>query len=153
MADRLDVTIRNDLAEIGRLAKHVDAFMAAHGLADKLAFELNLCLDELITNIVSYGYQDEREHGIRLQLTVDGSGLTVLLEDDARAFNPLEAAVPDTEASVEQRNVGGLGVHFVKSLVDRMDYRREAGLNRLTLWRRLDGGGRTAKQGEHDGDP
>jgi len=129
-------TYRNDLAELARLATDVAAFGEQNGLDAELAHAFNLCLDELFTNIVSYGYTDELPHEIILELTATPGEVTAAIRDDGRPFDPLtEAPVPDLDAPVEERPIGGLGVHFVKTLMTRVAYRREDGWNMLEMTR------------------
>lgn len=133
---RLDVTIANDLGELQRLATLVDGFVERNNLPDKIAFNLNLCLDELITNIVSYGYDDDHHHDIHVRLRVEDGNLVTEIEDDARAYDPFaETPEPDLDADVEDRPVGGLGVFLVKEFMDRTDYRRDGDRNITTLWK------------------
>jgi anti-sigma regulatory factor (Ser/Thr protein kinase) len=99
----------------------------------------NLCLDELFTNIVSYGYPGGGEHTIELDLRADAVEAVAILRDDARAFDPLtQAPHPDLNAPIESRKIGGLGVYFVKVLMTRVSYRREGRHNVLEMARARD---------------
>jgi len=125
---------RNDLDELARLAADLEAFAEQHRLDVETAHIFNLCLDELFTNIVSYGYEDDRPHEIILEMNATPAEVTAILRDDARAFNPLtEAPAPDLDAPIADRQIGGLGVHFVKTLMTRVAYRREGAWNVLEL--------------------
>ena len=86
--DQMVVRIANDLPELERLAGIVDAFFARNGLPAKLAFSVNLALDELVTNTVSYGYDDAERHMIEVRIKHDGDILSIDLEDGAKAYNP-----------------------------------------------------------------
>ncbi len=131
-------TYRNDLSELAKLAADVDAFAEQHGLDMAIAQTFNLCLDELFTNIVSYGYEDRQSHEIYLDLEARPAEIIAALRDDARAFDPLtEAPVPDLDAPLEERKIGGLGVHFVKTLMSSVSYRRENGWNVIEMIRKL----------------
>jgi len=141
MADKLVVRLKNQLPEVARLAELVDRFGACNGLAEGLIYNVNLCLDELITNTISYGYDDHREHIIAVQVMLENCVLRTVLEDDARAFNPFDAEPPNLARSVEERAIGGLGVHFVRTLMDEVSYRRTSSGNRVELTKRLDTGG------------
>jgi serine/threonine-protein kinase RsbW/sigma-B regulation protein RsbU (phosphoserine phosphatase) len=132
----LNLTIHNDLAEISRIAPIIDAFCADNGLGDELAHAVNLSLDELLTNTISYGYEDAGRHEIQVDLSVASGGLTVRLRDDARAFDPTEAAEPDLDADIDERAVGGLGIHIVRAMMDDIRYSRIDGHNLLTLIKR-----------------
>ena len=136
----LALTLKNDPSEIARSAEAIEAYGESHGWPMKWIMNLNLSLDEVITNIVSYGYRDGEEHEIHITLTEEEGSLTVVLEDDGIAFDPLsEVPDPDLDAGVEERRIGGLGVHFVKSLMDEVAYERRDGCNRLTLIQRSPG--------------
>ncbi|HVU38529.1 MAG TPA: ATP-binding protein [Opitutales bacterium] len=130
-------TYRNDLSELAKIAADIENFAEANGLDAAAAQTFNLCLDELFTNIVSYGYAgDGRAHEISLDLEARPAEIVAVLRDDAKAFDPLtEAPAPDLDAPLEERRVGGLGVHFVKQLMTRVAYRRENGWNVLELAR------------------
>ncbi|MBP2230373.1 anti-sigma regulatory factor (Ser/Thr protein kinase) [Azospirillum agricola] len=137
MGDRLDLVLRNDLGELERLAAAVDDFAERNGLSPALAFALNLCLDELVTNTVSYGYGADGTDGrrsIRLRVECDEAEVRAELEDDAAAFDPFhEAPPPDLEGDIDERRVGGLGVFLVRQSMDRVAYRRAGDRNIVTL--------------------
>jgi len=132
----LSVTLVNDRSEIERLSRLVDAFGEAEGLQPDAIFSLNLALDEVVTNIIRYAHDDGRQHPIVVRLTLEPGVLTVEVEDDGRAFNPLEAPAPDLHASIEERPIGGLGIHLVRSVMSSVEYRREDGRNMLTMKKR-----------------
>ena len=130
----LTLTLKNDLSELIRCAEAIEAHGESQGWSMKWIMNVNLSLDELITNIISYGYRDDGEHEIHATLTEREGSLVVVLEDDGHEFDPFsEAPEPDLEAGVEERRIGGLGVHFVKSLMDEVAYERRDGCNRITL--------------------
>ena len=130
----LTLTLKNDLSELARCAEAIEAHGESRDWPMKWIMNVNLSLDELITNVVSYGYRDSGEHEIRATLTEREGSLVVVLEDDGREFDPFsEVPEPDLEAGVEERGIGGLGVHFVKSLMDEVAYERRDGCNRVTL--------------------
>jgi serine/threonine-protein kinase RsbW len=129
----VSVELRNELSEIQRLNQIVDEFAAQHDLASELVFRLHLVLEEILTNVISYGYEDALEHQIRVRLSWRAPSIEIEIEDDGRAFNPLEAPEPEMAKPLVERRVGGLGIHLVRNMVDDLDYRREAGENRLVL--------------------
>jgi len=132
----LDVTIGNDLDELGRLAGIVDEFVERNALPERIAFNLNLCLDELITNIVSYGYDNDQHHEIHIALTLEDGALRCRITDDAKEYDPfVEAPEPDLDLDVDDRPIGGLGVFLVKEFMDRTEYRRDGDRNVITLWK------------------
>jgi len=131
----LEVVIVNERSELERLAVQAEKFIAAHQIPEKLGFSLNLSLDELITNIISYGYDDTARHEIRITFSVEDGFLVTEIVDDAKAYNPFtEAPEPDLDAEVVDRPIGGLGVFLVKEFMDRVSYAREDGRNIVKLW-------------------
>lgn len=139
----LSVTLTNRLTELERLSRIVERFVEDHRLPRGLVYPINLALDEILTNIITYAYADQDEHRITLRLSLDGDVLTAELEDDGRPFNPLDAPEPIMEGTVEERPVGGLGIHLVRTMMDHLEYRRERDRNRLVLKKtvRPDAGG------------
>lgn len=138
MSGSATITLRNDLAELGRLSAAVEEFGDRVGLSTKVVFTLNLVLDELVTNVVSYGYGDDPgEHQLSVGLSVGDGKVTAVLEDDGLPFDPLSKSLPDLDSPLDQRGVGGLGVHFVRTMMDRVDYQRVGDHNRLTLVKTL----------------
>lgn len=134
----MEIRLRNDLSEIARATEALHASAEAQGLDEAERFQLDLCLDELLSNIIAYAYNDAGQHEIRLTVTREDGMLCLVLEDEGIAFNPLEqAAAPDLEADLSSRAVGGLGLHLVRSFMDSMHYRRTQGGNRLELQKRL----------------
>jgi serine/threonine-protein kinase RsbW len=134
----MSVTLVNDQSEVERLSRLVEAFGEAEGLQPESIFSVNLALDEVVTNIIRYAHDDDRrEHPIVVRLALEHGVLTAQVEDDGRAFNPLEAAVPDIDASIEERPIGGLGIHLVRSVMSSVEYRREVGRNVLTMKKNL----------------
>jgi serine/threonine-protein kinase RsbW len=92
-----------------------------------------LALEEILANIISYGYADDREHEITVSLDAQPGEVRVDVEDDGRPFNPLESPEPYTGDSLEDRPVGGLGIHLVRALMDGLEYRRQGDRNLLTM--------------------
>ncbi|MBM3546286.1 MAG: ATP-binding protein [Alphaproteobacteria bacterium] len=137
MASRFEISLKNDLPEIHRLAEAVDAFFSDQGLPDGLSYKFNLAFDEIITNIVSYGYDDAEEHKIEVRIALKDGLVEAEVVDDARAFDPLsEAKEPDVTAELEDRPIGGLGIFFVKEMMDEVRYKRENGYNHLYFCKR-----------------
>jgi len=137
----LEVTLRNDLTEIQPLAEAVEQFGEAHNWPMKLVLDLNLALEELIANTISYGYDDAGEHQISVALRIVGDTVVVDIEDDAKPFDPLSAPKPDIRSALEERAIGGLGVQIVKTLMTRVSYSYADGRNHVRLEKALPAGG------------
>ena len=127
------ILLANERAEIQRLGELCERFGADERLSDEEVMSINLVLDELVTNIIDYGFEDARRHEIRVTMGVEGRTLTIEIEDDARAFDPLAAPPPDLTLPLEDRPVGGLGIHIVRTVMDAVEYQRRDGHNILTM--------------------
>jgi len=133
MAASVSFALANRMEEIPRLIEHLEAFGAQAGLGDDVVFRITVTLDEVVTNIVRYAFDDDRPHEIVLHLTEDGGLVTAVVQDDGRAFDPRTVPPADIQAPVELRPIGGLGVHLVRSMTRSLDYRREGLRNVLTM--------------------
>ena len=111
-----EFSLLSRLSEIERLADGVSA-----ALPDRpdLAFAANLCLEELITNIITHGLNGAPDHIIQVRISLSDEWLEIVLKDDAPPFDPFkEVPEPDFDIALEDRPIGGLGVHLVKTLMD-----------------------------------
>lgn len=127
------ITLKNDLSELSPLAIAVEAFGEEAELSMKAQFNLNLALDELVTNIIHYAYDDENLHQIEITLRYDDFLLSVSVLDDGKAFNPCQADSPELTTALEQREIGGLGIHLVRTLMGKVNYHRVNEQNHLYL--------------------
>lgn len=134
---RCEILIRNHRDEFPRVVEAVDRFAAEHKLSGDVVRDLQVALDEILTNIVAYGYTGDADHEIRIRLRVIDNVLEATIEDDGVPFNPLERKTPNVSAPLDERRVGGLGIHFVKNLMNEIVYDRVNGRNRLVLKRNL----------------
>jgi sigma-B regulation protein RsbU (phosphoserine phosphatase) len=135
--EHVEMKLHNKLSALASANQTLTQFGGRHGLSDNVLHDLNLALGEILTNIISYGYTDSREHEIMVRLSVEPGEMRIDVEDDGQPFNPLEAPEPDTTKPLEDRAVGGLGVHLVRKLTDGLEYRRHEGKNILVMKKRL----------------
>lgn len=129
--------LTNSLAELPRLIAWLKAHGASCGLPPALVSSLDLALEEWVVNVISYAYEDKASHTIELRLRRDADEVRVTVEDDGRPFDPTLHAEADTSLAPEHRQIGGLGIHFIRKTMDRFDYRRENGRNIVTLAKKL----------------
>jgi anti-sigma regulatory factor (Ser/Thr protein kinase) len=127
------VRIENDLSEIAKVDEKLDDFAEQFGVPPAIAATFHIIFDDLLNNVISYGYNDEQRHFIDISLKLTASGLTVSIADDGVPFNPLAETAPDTTLSIEDRPIGGMGIHLVINMVDDISYQRTADKNVLTL--------------------
>ena len=137
MTRQLELTLPNQRSGVTRLQDQLEAFAQQQGLAARALHDVQLALEEHLTNILSYGYDDKQEHLIRVSLELNLAELRVEVEDDGHPFNPLERLAPDTSKPIEERPIGGLGIHMMRKALDGMEYRRREGKNILVMIKRL----------------
>jgi len=132
----VEIVLTSDLSELGRLAEAVADFGRRHALPEPAMAHMALALDELVTNSIVYGYRGGAGT-VRVRLDLAGEWLDAEVVDEAPPFDPFTAPPPDLEASLEERQIGGLGVHLVRTLLDRVDYVRDGAHNRVQLSKRV----------------
>jgi serine/threonine-protein kinase RsbW len=130
--------LRADLSELVRLTDVLEEYGQREQLPMGVVASLNVCLDELITNVIKHGYEANGLTGpIELELgVVDGCAVAVT-SDRAIPYDPLQRSEPDTTLSIEQRSIGGLGIHLVKEMMDEVAYEYVDGWNRFTIKKRI----------------
>lgn len=132
MAERL-IEFKPEIEDLARLEGELEAFGEEAGFEAKLIWQLNLVLEELLTNTLSYGCAGNTDCWLKVALHREGGILTVILTDNAIAFDPTASEEVDTAAGLDDRGIGGLGIHIVTSLVDELAYKRIGDINQLTL--------------------
>jgi len=137
MEDQLTLRVKNAFSEIPAANEAASRWLADRNAPPAADYLANLAIEELITNCVKYGYDDANEHIIEIVLKLSPGELTLTVTDDGHAFNPLDLPEPDTNLLIEERVIGGLGIHLLKKMSDRMEYARNDGQNRLTLHKTL----------------
>jgi sigma-B regulation protein RsbU (phosphoserine phosphatase) len=127
------VTLPNDISELQSAMDTLEAAMSQSSIPELVINRSKVILDEILSNIILYAYDDEQEHTIEIRLSLDSNGIRVTIKDDGIPFNPLGRAAPDTTAPMEERELGGLGIHLVKKLADEVVYQRHINSNVLTI--------------------
>ncbi len=112
-------------------------FAERAGLAEDSRFALEVCLEEMVTNVIKYAHDDGGIHSVSIRLSRSGENLTIVIEDDGSAFDPTQSPEVDLTLSLEDRPIGGLGLHMVKKMMDSLVYERVDAKNRLTMQRDL----------------
>jgi sigma-B regulation protein RsbU (phosphoserine phosphatase) len=133
----LEMAVQNRLPEIERFRKSFNTFSEQHDIPTSVRRKMNVVFDELLNNIITYAYRDEDEHNIEIRVESSGDRLTVSITDDGIPFNPFGVETPDTKLSLEERKIGGLGVHLVRKVMDKAIYQRRVDKNVVTLVKEL----------------
>lgn len=135
--ERITLSLKNKPAELTALAERVEQFASKYGWESQVVFDIQLALEEVLVNVISYAFDDNGSHNIQLDFTISDSDVGIQVVDDGKPFNPLEAADPDLDKPVEERPIGGLGIYLVKKVMDSLEYRREQNKNILTFRKKL----------------
>jgi anti-sigma regulatory factor (Ser/Thr protein kinase) len=127
------ITMPNDPDEVNNLLKVVNVFLEPRHFSANMITAINLVIEESIINTIQHGYDDEQEHFITLQVTLNPDEVVLRFEDDAREFNPLATPrVENSEAFLDSAK--GLGIHLVRNMMNAMAYSRENDKNILEIW-------------------
>lgn len=137
MAD-FQLVIKNELANIDLVNDRFTAFAHGKKIPKKVVGAVCMAFDDLLTNIISYAYQDNEQHDICIQLFLKKNSIVIVIVDDGLPFDPFQGDAPETQLSIEERDVGGLGIHLVKEIMDDVSYQRKINQNVVTLTKNFD---------------
>lgn len=144
---RLTLRMDGDLESLSSAARDLESFMEKSGAPQRDRYVVSLAFEELATNVVKYGFDEGSEpQPVDISLEAGPEALTLTLTDSGREFNPLESEEPELDAPVEDREVGGLGLHLVRRMADSLSYKRENDRNILTVSVKRKPGGEEATQ-------
>lgn len=136
MSNKFSIQVGGHGDQWDRIASQVEKFGEANEWPPDIVFTIRLILEELILNAVDYGTEDQSTE-VQLDLLSEADAIRIELKDNGKAYNPLEEApTPDFGSDVEDRPIGGLGVHLVKQLSDELEYQHLDGFNKLTIVKR-----------------
>ena len=129
--------IENQIGELSTLAEQIDDLAAQWDLAHAMAMNINLVVEEAVSNIIFYAYNNNYQHKIKISISLENKMLTIKITDDGIPFNPLEQQQPDINLPAEERPVGGLGIFLISHMMDELNYIRKGNQNILTLYKSL----------------
>lgn len=127
------LTVKNRIEDLLRVNSIFESFATQHDIGGKLRYHLLVSIEEILTNIIKYGFDEQGVHPIHITFRNDSGAIEMEFEDRGREFNPLEVGEPDIDTPIEDRQLGGLGIHLVKNMVDVAQYRRVGDRNILLL--------------------
>ena len=132
MKDRFELKIEGKLENLAIIGDFITNAMSEFGLDDQKIFGVQLAVDEACTNIIKYGYTEEVGM-IDIICLRRGGDIMVVIKDEGKQFDPTTVQPPDLNASLEEREAGGLGIYFMKTFVDEIKYEFKEGKNVLTM--------------------
>jgi anti-sigma regulatory factor (Ser/Thr protein kinase) len=133
MPKEFRLRMRNSFSDLIELMRSANEFLETHALPPRIMYKANLALEEILTNIVKYAFNDPDDHEIAVLLIVSAQELVMEIVDDGLEFDPLSLPAPEAKNSVLDVEIGGLGVHLVREMMDSISYRRAESKNVLTI--------------------
>ena len=130
---RKEMSIKNRVEELERVARFIDEIGEELSLDMELQMNLNLVMEEMVSNIIFYAYPEGVEATIELLAECDGKELTLILSDQGRAFDPTLKENFDMDVNPAERELGGMGIFIVKNIMNQVTYQRLEGRNLLTM--------------------
>ena len=137
VGESLTIEVRNSPDAIAPASARAEAWLQPYQPSPQVESLVFLAFDELVTNCIKYAYDDTHDHTIVFVLAFDDHNLNIDVIDDGRPFDPLSAPEPDLSLQLEDRPVGGLGIHLLRKLADNIVYQRRDGSNRLRITKRI----------------
>jgi len=125
--------IENQIEELSSLAVKIEKLAEEWELSQELAMKINLVIEEAVSNIIFYAFNDKKKHVIKISISVEKGKLEITFRDDGIPFNPLDQKKPDINLPAEERPVGGLGIFLISQMMDEMHYSRDKNQNILIL--------------------
>jgi serine/threonine-protein kinase RsbW len=133
----ITIRIRAEIGEIERLNRLVRHFGELHEIPSRALYAVNLAVDELVTNAVLHGFAEPNDQEISVRIDLADGQLQATVVDEGHEFDPLQAPAPNLDAPLQERSIGGLGVHLVRNLMDHVTYERQGVKNVLTVRKRI----------------
>lgn len=129
------IELNNDIAEIPQLSAFIDSFAEEAGLDFSLTMSLNLAMEEAVVNVMEYAYPEGTAGKVNISASIEGDDVEFVISDSGTAFDPTAKDEVNIDLGVEDRQIGGLGIHLVRNIMDDVKYERKDGKNILTLYK------------------
>ena len=133
-----EIEIKNEVEELDKLAAFVEEVASELGLGPELEMNLNLALEEVVSNVILYAYPNKEEGKVTIAAKGDVKSLVFTITDKGKEFDPTKVEEADITLSAEDRQIGGLGIYIVKNIMNEVTYQRLEGHNVLTLKKTID---------------
>ena len=130
---RKEICIKNKVSELEKVAQFIEEIGEELGLSMELQMNLNLVMEEMVTNVIFYAYPQDEEADIELLAKSDGKELTCVLSDQGKEFDPTAKEDNDLSVNPAERELGGMGIFIVKNIMNKVTYQRLEGKNLLTM--------------------
>ena len=127
------LTLTNDISTIPQLSEFLDLFFEEVGIDMELCMSLNLAMEEAVVNVIDYAYPQGTSGTVDISALADGDAVAFVITDSGIPFDPTAAKEVDTTLPLEERQIGGLGIHLIRKIMDDVSYERRGNKNILTL--------------------
>ena len=135
---RKELRIKNQISELEKVAQFVEEIGEELGLSMELQMNLNIVMEEMVTNVIFYAYPEGEVADIELLAKSDGKELTFVLSDQGKEFDPTAKEDADLDVNPADRELGGMGIFIVKNIMNKVTYQRLEGKNLLTMTKGID---------------
>ncbi len=130
---RKELKLKNQVDELVRVNQFVEEIGEELGLDLEMQMNLNLVMEEMVSNVIFYAYPEGKAADIDLVAESDGRELTFVLSDRGKAFDPTLKSDADPDVNPAERSIGGMGIYIVKNIMNEVSYQRLEGQNLLTM--------------------
>lgn len=127
------LNVKHNISEIDRICSCVKEFCSSNNISEKKCYDISIIIDELASNVINYAFEDPNEHEFFIKLEKEDDVVHIQILDDGIPFDPLEKSTPDLDLSLDERQIGGLGIFFARQLSKLMTYTRADDKNQLDI--------------------
>ena len=136
----LAIELGTDTAQLSGVFEQLESFAASNAWPEGIAMQVQLILEEVLINSMTHGLGGRADGRVTLSIRQESALIDIEVTDNGIPFDPLDHPEPDLDASIEDRRIGGLGIHFMRTIMDEVGYQRDGDLNRLRMRKRLAAG-------------
>jgi anti-sigma regulatory factor (Ser/Thr protein kinase) len=127
------IILTNKLEELARIASFIDAFSSVWNIHKNIVNKINLAIEEMFLNIIEYGYNDKNQHLISMEFVLNNDFLTIIVINDAEYFDIINYPSPNLNVELKDKEIGGLGIFFIKKIVSNLTIENINGINIIHL--------------------
>ena len=128
-----ELKLKNQVGELERVNRFIEEIGNELGLSMELRMNMNLVMEEMVSNVIFYAYPKDVEGDIELEAEYDGNELCFVLSDSGKEFDPTQKEDANPDINPTEREIGGMGIYIVKNIMDEVSYQRLEGKNLLTM--------------------
>ena len=133
MIEKKEILILNDLEQVQTVIEEFELFAEEHQVPFPMVMKINIVLDEIVSNIIKYGFPEENKDNLEIVIELQGKKMRLIIQDRGIPFNPFQKTPPDLSKPLEEREIGGLGIHLVRQLMDEYEYNRQIDRNVVVM--------------------